>query len=336
VQRSTPGTPPAAATANLGYLVYAARDADAARLWVWNIAAGTAAPGPEVNAIPTDIAFSYAVSSGWISATVPGDDGLSHAVVLHSLDPSAVGQVLGRGDFVTWLSNGGYLTVGSARAVGGCRHHLIVRTSKMSTAFTGRSLNVTVCGRPTMLGRDLTRPYVTVERHGTASVYMANYRSLIPVLHGYRALSVSLNGDLLVRSPEGSGALLYDYPSGGAASPVGITRLGRPLIAERVLGWSNDANAAYVLGSIGRARGVFRITIAPRVEPHAPDLIVRTDAQEVSASPTPFGDVYVATDGEVTFFAGGTPQPLARPTGAPPVEGPMLWTSTLPYSRSGA
>jgi hypothetical protein len=336
VQRSTPPTPPAAATADLGYLVYAADDGGAARLWVWNVAAGTVEPGPSLQAIPTDLSFSYAMSSGWLSATVPGRDGISHAVVLRSLDSTAVPEGLGRGGFVTWLANGGYLTIASTMAAGGCKHHVLVRTSRMSTGFTGRSLDTVVCGRLTTLGRDLTRPYVTIERHGTATVYFVNYHTLVPVLRGYRALSVSLNGDLLVRRPHGPGDLLYDYPSGQHVPPTPIVRLGRPLIEDRVLSWSGDATAVYVLGSIGDVPGVYRITISPEVEPRAPTLIVRTDAEDVSASPTPFGDVYVAIGGDVTFFADGSPQPLTRPPGAPPVQGPLLWTSTLPYSRSGA
>jgi hypothetical protein len=313
--------------------VYAADDQGGARLWVWNISAGTAVAGPRLHAIPTDLAFSYATSSGWVSATVPGDRGVSHAVVLSSVDADAGSQALGRGEFVAWLANGGYLTVASTMGLAGCKHELLVRTSRLTTGFTGRSLDTVVCGRLTMLGRDLTRPYVTIERHGTASVYRVNFHTLVPVLHGYRGLSVSLNGDLLVRSSHGPGELLYYYPSGQPAPPVAITRLGRPLIADRVLGWNNDASAVYVLGSIGDVHGVFRITTAPEVEPRAPALVVRTDANDVSASPTPFGDVYVAIDGDVTFFDEGAPQPLTRPPGAPPVQGPILWTSTLPYSR---
>jgi hypothetical protein len=335
VQRSTPATPPVAATADLGYLVYASDEDGAARLWVWNIAGGTVARGPTLSAIPTDMQFSYAVSSGWLSATVPERHGSSRAVVLHSFEADAAGEVLGRGEFVTWLANGGYLTVASSMPAGGCEHQLFVRTSRLSTGFTGRSFDGVVCGRPTMLGRDLTRPYVTIERRGTASVYRVNYRTLVPVLRGYRALSVSLNGDLLVRRPVGAGELFYDYPSAGAGAPVAITRLGRPLIAERVLGWTTDASAVYVFGSIGDVRGVYRITIAPEVEPRAPTLVVRTDAHAVSASPSPFGDVYVAIDGEVSFFGDGAGHALTRPVGAPPVEGPLLWTSTLPYSRAG-
>ena len=337
VQRSTPATPPPPASASLGYLVYAAQDGQAARLWVWNVAAGTAAPGPALQAIPTDLLFSYAVSSGWVSATVPGRGGVvSRAVVLHSLDAGAVPQSLGRAEFVTWLANGGYLTVATTMAHGsGCEHHLLVRTSKLSTGFTGRSFDAEVCGTPTTLGRDLTRPYVTIEHHHAASVYRVNYRTLVPVLRGYRTLSVSLNGDLLVRSPRGRGDLLYDYPSGDSASPIAITDEGRPLIADRVLGWNGDASAVYVLGSIGRVHGVFRITTAPEVEPHAPVLVLPTDARDVSASPTPFGDVYVSTDGDVTFVDDGAPHPLPRPSDAPPVRGPLLWTSTLPYSKAG-
>jgi hypothetical protein len=88
------------------------------------------------------------------------------------------------------------------------------------------------------------------------------------------------------------------------------------------------------LGSIGDVRGIFRIAVSPQVEPRAPALVLRTDAHDVSISTTPAGDVYASADGEVTFVQDGAPHPLVRPIGAPPVTGPLLWISTLPYSPS--
>jgi hypothetical protein len=335
VQRNTPAAAPAPLRAPLGYLVYAAEDDGGPRLWVWNVSAGTATPGPRLRGMPTDLSFSFSRDIGWLSATVPGARGSSRAVVLRTLDPAAVPRPLGSGALVAWQSSGGYVTLANTPAGTRCRRHLAIDTTKITPDLRSKTAYFDVCGRPTMLGRDLTRPYVTMEQHGDAAVYRIGSHGLVPVLRRYRALSVSLNGDLFVQRP-GSRALSYFYPSSQAPPPVPITRGGIPLLADRVLGWTGDGSEVTVLGTLGEIRGVFRITVSPEVEARSPALLLRTDARDVSASATETHDVFISTDGEVTFVEDGVAQPVTRPAGAPPVRGPLLWISTLPYSPSVA
>jgi len=341
VQRNTPATPVPPDRSALGYLVYGAHDdTGATRLWVWNLSASTATPGPLLQAIPTDLLFSYTVSSGWVSVTTPTRSGQSQASVLRTLAPDAQPEALGRGRFVAWLSSGGYLSVGDSVQVKRCFTRIRIVSSILATDVQ-RSLQPVVCGRFTWLGRDLTQPYITVERGGDATVYRVSRDGpglfgVEPVLHGYRALSISLNGDLLVQLPRSPSDLYYDYPSPIGSRPTLIGRPGERFAWDRILGWSGDATSAYVLGTLGAVRGIYRIVISPVVEPHSPALLLRTDAVDVSASTTPSGDVYTSTDGTVSFLQDGSVRPLSRPDGAPAPEGPLLWISTLPYSPSVA
>jgi hypothetical protein len=332
---TTPAPPPEQPLAERGYLVYAAEDDGGPRLWVWNVSSGTATPGPRLRAMPSDLSFSFARNVGWVSATLPASHGSSRAVVLRSLDTSETPLPVGRGDLVAWLPSGGFVTLAETPPRTICRRHLAIDTATITTDLVSKTRYLDACGHPTMLGRDLTSPYVTMEHDGAASVYRVGSRRLVPLLRGYRALSVSLNGDLLVQRP-GSSTLLYYYPSSDASPPARIARDGEPLRAERVLGWSGDADEVYVLGSIGDTRGVFAITVSPQVEQRSPTLVARTDARDVSASPTESHDVFVSADGEVTLVEGTGSAPLLRPPGAPPVTGPLLWIPTLPYSPAVA
>ena len=337
VQRHTPPPPVAQPRSALGYLVYAAEDdAGSPRLWVWNLSTSTATPGPPLRAMPTDLLFSYTASSGWVNVTTPTPSGLSQASVLRALDPSAILDPLGRGQLVAWLSSGGYLSVGTSIPAGGCHARVQIVSSNIATDVRKRSLDVPVCGRMTSLGRDLTQPYFTLEHDGRATVYRVTEDGMGSVLLGYRALSVSLNGDLLVERPRSPGSLYYDYPSPTGKPPVRVGDPGAPLHARRVLGWSSDATSAYVLGTMGGIRGIFRIAVSPVVEPRSPDLVLATDATDVSISTTPTGDFYATTDGTVSLVANGSVRALSRPGGVPAPVGPLLWISTLPYSPSVA
>ena len=337
VQRHTPPPPVAPSRSALGYLVYAAEDdGGSPRLWVWNLSTSTATPGPPLRAMPIDLLFSYTASSGWVNVTTPTPSGLSQGSVLRALDPSAILDPLGRGQLVAWLSSGGYLSVGTSLPAGGCHARVQIVSSNIATDVRKRSLDTDVCGRMTSLGRDLTQPYFTLEHDGRASIYRVTEDGMVPVLRGYRALSVSLNGDLLVERPGSPGSLYYDYPSPTGKRPARIGDPGTPLYARRVLGWSGDATSAYVLGAMGGIRGIYRIAVSPVVEPRSPDLVLATDATDVSVSTTPTGGFYALTDGTVTLVANGSVRPLSRPDGVPTPVGPLLWISTLPYSRSVA
>jgi hypothetical protein len=339
VQRHTPapaGSPPVRSA--LGYLAYAAPgQEDEIRLWIWNLSASTVTPGPIAPAMPTELHFSYGVNTGWLALTTPTPSGGgAEASVFSNLAPTDQADEIGKGRLVAWLADGAYVSVVDVTALGGCRHHVRVSTWFVASGVHEQPLNRTICGEPTTAGRDLTLPYLTIERGGRSSVFQVNKGRLSSVLRGYRALSVSLNGDLLVQGPRSGDPLALYYPSPLRTAPTPIGRPGALLIPERVLGWDADANHAYVLGTIGGVRGVYRVTVGPRARPRSPALVFPTDATDVSASPTAMGDLYVAADGSVSLIQGGEVRPLPNPEGAPPPTGPLLWISTLPYSPAVA
>jgi hypothetical protein len=339
VTRNTPAAPPPTPPAgpDRGYLVYAspARSGhgSAVRLWVWNLSASTAAAGPLLDRMPSDLEFSYTPTSGAVTATVPETPRRSGAFIVRSLDEDASAERLAIGNLVAWLPSNGYLSIVRTEARGGCHRTLTIDSENIETGIRRPSAATVVCGEATTLGRDLTGPYVTIEHEGRAAIFRSS-GTFVPVLRGYRSLSVSLNGDLLVQRP-GDRRLLYYYPSSEIGRPTPIGRDGRPLEVDRVLAWNGDGSAVSVLGAIGRRRGVYLVTVSPTVEARSPVLLLRTGAADVSASPTPTGDMYVAADGKVWFVDDGVPRRLIRPAGAPPPRSPMLWISTLPYSRSG-
>jgi hypothetical protein len=331
VQRHTPA--PAAPPSADGYLVYAANDETGTpRLWVWNLTGSVVVEGPSIAAVPTELLFSYAIRSGSVAMTVPTSAGGLQAAALRTLDPNATPSILGSGELVAWLASGGFVSVLNESPAPGCANRVRIVTSSIDSGIHKRPLDSKICGAALELDRDLTSPYLTLERQGIPTIYRVGKDTLTPILERYRALSISLNGDLLVRRANPDGALALYYPSGERSDPTPIGQKGARLIAERVLGWDGGAHHAYVLGRVAGVRGVYEVRLPRRAPLQPPRLLVATDAADVSATVTPTGPVYVAADGVVRAVQGANVSFLPVPDGAPMPAGPLLWISTLPYS----
>jgi|1186.fasta_scaffold00205_4 hypothetical protein len=315
-----------------GYLIYAARDEGDERLWIWDLAAGTARPGPELNAAPTALVSTYAVPDTWIGLTVPAGAGASAASVLRTADADADPVEVGRGRFVAWPDGGAFVSVLRADAAGGCHERLRVRTVSLSARISAQSLDRVVCGQAVDLGRDSSSPYVTIRGGGVSIDRVAGQR-LDPLVRGYTPLGVSIAGDFLVRTADGRTGMYYPTP--GATKATMITVHGRPFIASRLLAWSNGGNVAYVEGSVGGLRGVFAVTVGPRPEPGTPTLVFATPSGVSTGSITSTNDLYVSTNGTVRFVRDdAVSATLVPPPGAPVPTGPLLWVLSLPYSPS--
>ncbi len=324
--------PPPPATGFEGYLVYAAPDEDHERLWVWDLAAGTIQPGPEIRAAPTALVSTYAVQDSWIGLTTPAGAGTSAASVLRSAAASADPVELGKGEFVAWSDGGAFVTLLRSAPLAGCREQMQVRTVSLVARISATSLDRSVCGRRIGLMRDSFSPYVIV-RAGGVSIDRVSAHRLTAILRGYEPLGVSTNGDFLVLDTDGETGMFY--PSPGATRPTMIGLHGQPFRATRLLAWSTDGNVAYVVGSIGGVHGVFAITVGPRPQPGAPSLVFRTSNNAVSASITSTNDLFLVADGVVRFARDGAlSDAMAPPAGAPQPSGPLLWVLSLPYSPS--
>jgi len=201
-----PSRPPP--TGFQGYLVYAAPDEGEERLWIWNLAAGTVQPGPELHWAPTALVSTYAVEDSWIGATTPTGIGTFAASVLRSADPAADPVELGEGQFVAWPDGAAFVSVLRVDALGGCREHLQVHNVSLGARISATALDRTVCGHAVGLVRDSLSPYVTI-RTGEPSIDRVSGHRLTTILSGYEPLGVSTNGDFLVRTPDGRAGMYY-------------------------------------------------------------------------------------------------------------------------------
>jgi hypothetical protein len=297
-----------------------------ARLWVWDLTGGTAAPGPTLARVPERLVESVTIQDSWIGITTRTPSGERTAAVVRDLASPDRPIVVARGRFVGWSAPVGYVSVARIRRLGGCRYDLDVFTWFVTFAHGERAFDGRVCGEPVAFDRDRLRSYVTLRDGNELRTAQVANGSLRTRLHGFAILSASNDGELLVQAPDGP--LVWWSPSTGAAR-VAPARGG--IDAERVLAWSIDAEEAYVLGSVEGVRGVYQLSADP--EPRL-RLIEKTSDRYVEATATPDG-VYVVADGVVRRWRGGTLTTVPLPAGMPSPEGPILWISALPYSSPG-
>jgi len=330
VQRHTPRASVAAvpvSTGRHGFLITPTRADDGVRLWIWNLDTNTASPGPLLDAVPEELVYSYVVRSGWVGITTASAGGERTASILRFLGTSDRPVQVASGDLIAWLPGNATVSTVRFEHVGGCRRRVsvgswFVTTRQFVTRFEG-----VLCGEPTAFARDRDTPYLTIERDGRPITMRVGTGDTERILPGTKLLGASIGGDLLVQRP-GAGlehyvARLHRFrPIGGRAGAFD------PL---RVLGWSADGREAFVLGRYG-PQGIYRIPIGPGPRPRRPTLVLPTNAVDVQATPTADGDLYISTDGAISFVHGGNVEPIAAPAGAPQPLGPVLWVATLPYS----
>jgi hypothetical protein len=288
-----------------GYLIVATQLHGTARLWVWDLAAGTAAPGPILARVPDELVESVSLQDTWIGLTTSTSSGGQAASVLRDLGPTDHPVDLARGRFIAWSTATGYVSVLRSRLVDGCRHDLTVRTWFVSIGHAERRYAGRVCGVPVAFGRDRLVPFVALDAGGRLRIAQVGNDYLVTRLHGRSILSVSSDGDLLVQRPGG------------------------------VVAWSLDASRAYVLGTQAGVHGVFRLTVGTQPRPRPPQLVAATSAVDVAAAAGAEGDLFLATDGVIRRWHDGSLHAMPLPDGMPRPAGPLLWVSTLPYSSSG-
>ena len=331
VQRHTPSgaSSEAVDTGRTGFLITSAPEGDGARMWVWDLGADTAVPGPLLHRTPEELVYSYDVQAGWIGITSSVGAGLS-ASVLRRLGPDDRPLPVARGDAVAWVPSSSSVSVLRSRPAGACNadhRQYLVRidphfgrsdSTGSGAASPWPSREIGTC--PTSRSSATGSPRRCVWAPGTPQ----------PIVPGYRLLSASADGDLLVQRPGGGLELAYLARTG--TTPVPIGGHGQTLDPIRVLGWSADASQAFVFGIYDNAQGIFRVTVGPQPRPRPPVLLLATNAVDLQLSATAGGDLYVATDGAVSLVHGDLVDPVSAPPGAPAPVGPVLWVATLPYS----
>jgi len=327
--RPTVATGVASVAGRDGYLLVPAGGPGEARMWIWDLASGTAVPGPVLGAMPDELVESVTLQDTWIGLTTSTTTGARTAAVLRHLGPTDRPVVVARGDQVAWSASAGYVSTATSRPLGGCRNELVVRTWFVTIDQRERPFSGPVCGALVAFGRDRLLPYVALDDAGRLRIAQVGNDLLSTRLRGRTILSVSNDGDLIVQRPGGPLELWYRPTS---PIRVGASRAGP--VPDDVLTWSPDASEAYVLGSDHGLHGVYRLIVDPHSRPQEPELVAATNAVTVAATTAGDGTLYLATDGVVRRWHDGSVADVPVPSGAPAPEGPILWISTLPYSAS--
>ena len=93
-------------------------------MWIWDLGADTAVPGPLLHRTPEELVYGYEVHAGWIGITSSVGAGVS-ASVLRRLGPDDRPLPVARGDAVAWVPSSSSVSVLRSRPAGAC--HRIMR-----------------------------------------------------------------------------------------------------------------------------------------------------------------------------------------------------------------
>jgi hypothetical protein len=318
-----------------GSLVYAARDPRGWVLWSWDLASGRASAGPVVDH-PVDLVNASDAAPGWIGVTSAyGRQRI--ASVVHSVSPEGSVNRIAGGDLVTWAAGGEDLTVlRFGPRTTGCLRHVQLRSYVVAFGTDEVRFDGPMCGLPLTIARDGTFDYLVTADGPSASIQIIGSGYTQTFMDDHVLLSLSQRGDFLVTPVPRPGEVHAAVPPPGLQlfrgrspeeRPVSFGSSRDPLLALDFLSWSWDEAYAYVLGSYGGIRGVYRVTMGPGVPLREPELVTETDAISVEATVTSRGDLFLLMDGRLSYVHDGRISPLPLPSGAADPAGPMLWTA---------
>jgi hypothetical protein len=336
LQLRSPATP-AAAHGPLpgvqGSLVYSARDRDGWVLWSWDLSTGVASKGPHVDR-PVELVSASGASPGWIGLT-SAEGRRRTASVVHSVTPDSRATPIATGDLVSWSAAGEELTslrFGPRRH--GCMRHVEIRSWVVAFGTDEIRFDDPMCGLPLSIARGGTFDYLVEANGTTASIRIIGADYTERFMQDHVLVGLSDRGDFLVTPVPRPGEVPGDVPPPGLqffhrrppkSGPMAFGTEGQPLLSLAFLSWSWDANEAYILGSYGGVRGVYRVTLGPGVNLRVPELVHETDAETVDATVTNVGDLFLLLDDRLTYEHGEEVEALQLPAGAPEPAGPMLW-----------
>src|SRR4029079_2313064 len=139
-------------------------EGDGARIWVWDLAADTAVPGPLLQRTPEELVYDYELHGGWIGISSSVGDGVS-ASVLRRLGPDDHALPVARGDAVAWMPSSSSVSVLRSRPAGAFRRINVI-TWCLSIRTSSERFGGVRCGEPVAFARDRYVPYLTIERDG--------------------------------------------------------------------------------------------------------------------------------------------------------------------------
>ena len=317
-----------------GALVYLTRDHRRAQLWVVDLLAGVARPGPIVARRTSELVDVSGASSGWVGLERRADRRKVAVSVLRGVDPDAEVVGLGHGDLVAWGPGGSSLVFArnGRTSLAGCasvRISLVtVLTEKVGWALDDPGF----CGPVLSLSRSAAATYFTAASGDRLSVYLTGSVGIPHLMFdGMGIISARPPSAFLLtpdppRTPHGD-------PSSGAGTFLGWKGIGGPvsvgrgddvLAIRRILAWSSDGSHVALVGALGARRGVFVLEAGSGSGIRVPRYVMRAQPG-LDATFDRRGRLYLAAEGGIFVAGDGSPTRVPLPAQAPPPAGPIVW-----------
>jgi hypothetical protein len=338
VRAGTPSKPALASTAVIGgRLLYVAVDPGTGdpRIFVWNLETGVVEPGPLLEDEPISM----------IRASVAGDEAVGmivddritgpRAELVRHVEETDVPATVLEGDLVAWEFGGGSAASATITPGGRCDQVTFDRFDG-ETISVGRTWGGPICGEITALHRTDAATWVSLADH-RRSEFRADAVAAIgsggmqpPALPGMRLVGSGLVDLYAVPTDQGSAPVLHGRGN-RTANPLLVYRDGgRPLLVERFLALTFEGDGAYVLGSIGGVRGIYRVTGPSDIlnEAVTPRLVMETDAaaDDLVVTESIERVPIVSFGGSLSAVGAQGVDRLSVPDDAPtPEAGPILW-----------
>jgi hypothetical protein len=314
-----------------GSLVYVARDHGRASLWVLDLFAGVAVPGPTVPRGATELVDVSGAGAGWVGVERRTDRRKVAVSVLRGVGADADVVRLGHGDLVAWGPGGTSLVFArnGRTTPAGCapvRISLVtVLTEKVEWALDDP-------GPILSLSRSAAATYFTAASGDRLSVYLTGSVGVPHLMFDGMGVISARPPSAFLLTPH-SAPTSRAHPSSGAGTLLGWKGIGGPvtvgdgediLVIERILAWSADGGRVALVGSVGARSGVFVLDAGSGSGNRVPRFVMPADPG-LDATFDAAGRLYVSAGGRVSVARDGSLEGLPLPAGAPAPSGPIVW-----------
>ena len=319
------------APARVGSLVYLTGSDG---LWVVDLQAGGAAPGPSVPDGTRELVDLSGAGPNWIGIERMRDGRRVSAAVIHGVGPDADIEGLGHGDLVAWGPDGTSLVFARNGHVeeNGCAPVQV----NLVTVASGREAwaldDPGFCGPMLSLSRSSAATYFTSASGDRLAVYLTGEVGVPHLMFdGLGVLSAAPPSAFLL-SAHRAQETLDERPSRGGTL-LGWKGIGGPvtvgdgtddLAVERVLSWSTDGSRVALVGALGERVGVFLLSAGAGTGPRVPRFVMPA-GRTIDATFDASGGLYLGVDGRIFVDRGGVLTRLRLPGDAPAPAGPIVW-----------
>lgn len=314
----------------LGSLVYLTRSDG---LWVVDLRAGGAGPGPRVPHGTRELVDLSGAAPGWIGIEWAREGRRVRAAVVRGVGPDADIAGLGRGDLVAWGPNGTSLVLARNGHVQG-KGCAPVRINLVTVA-TGREEwaldDPGFCGPMLSLSRSSAATYFTSASGDRLAVYLTGEVGVPHLMFdGLGVVSAAPPSAFLLNARTAQGTL-DERPSRdtllgwkGIGGPITVGDGTDALTVERILSWSPDGSRVVLVGALGQRHGVFVLSAGAGTGPRVPRFVM-PEGGTMDATFDDSGGLYLSVGGRIFVDRGGALSRVELPEGAPVPAGPIVW-----------